>query len=107
MNVGKLKHRVEFYEETGERNHYGERISVWTLRYTRFASIEPLLGRELFAAETVQSKVEVKVRCRYFEGPTVNMQIRHGAKKYHIESAVPVEENGREWLFYCSRVVND
>lgn len=105
MKIGPLKHRVEFRENQPTINDYGERVEAWVIVKTPFASVEPLLGRELFTAESVQSKVTVKVRTRYFDEANDRMQIWHKGNKYRIESAVPVMENGREMLFYCSKVV--
>ena len=69
-----------------------------------FASVEPLLGNEYFAAERSDSRVEIKFRCWYF--PTLNSEMRltFNSKDYEILSTVNVKNLNREWLIYARKV---
>lgn len=86
-----------------QQDSYGEELD-WADFQTVWGSVEPILGRELFAAETVNSNVQIKFRCYYFEGPNERMRIRYNNKEYDILSAVNVKNLNHEWLFYCKRV---
>lgn len=105
MRIGVLKHQVHFMRNLNVKNDYGEQLDTWELIRTVYAAKDPILGKEFFAADTIQSNVAVKFRCRYFDGVTNDMQIWHGTERYHIESAVNVKSMGREWVLYCSKVV--
>lgn len=106
MRIGILRHQIQFMRNMNVKNDYGEQLDVWENVRTVFAAKEPILGKEYFSAETIQSNVAVKFRCRWFAGVTNDMQIWHGSERYHIESAVNVKELDREFLIYCSKVVD-
>ena len=69
-----------------------------------WASKEPLLGNEFFAAEQTQSKVEVKFRTRYVSGVTNEMRVQDDEGIYEILSAINVKNLNRELLMYCKKV---
>lgn len=69
-----------------------------------WASKEPLLGNEFFAAEQTQSKVEVKFRTRYVSGVTNEMRVQDEEGIYEILSAINVKNLNRELLMYCKKV---
>lgn len=98
-----MRSKITFRSRQATQNGYGEEVT-WTDLATVWASAEPILGREMFAAETAKSNVEIKFRCYYFSGPDVKMRILHQSKEYEILSAVNVKNLDREWLFYCKRV---
>lgn len=69
-----------------------------------WASKEPLLGNEFFAAEQTQSKVEVKFRTYYTPGVENEMRVQDSEGTYDILSAVNVKSLNRELLMYCKKV---
>ena len=69
-----------------------------------WASKEPLLGNEFFAAEQTQSKVEVKFRTRYISGITNEMRVQDEEGIYEILSVINVKNLNRELLMYCKKV---
>jgi len=104
--TGDLRHKITFLSPPTGFDDYGAPTTTWdTHKANVWASKEPLIGNEYFKAETVESKVEVKFRTRYFTGPTNEMRIQHGAEFYQILSAINVKSLNREWLFYCKLVV--
>lgn len=89
------------------QNSFGETIksTEWVdVVSDVWASKEPILGREFFAAESVQSKVEVKWRTYFIPGIENNMRIYHENEAYEILSVIDPKGLNRELLFYCSRV---
>lgn len=106
MKLGPLKHRIEILEDAGDKNGYGEQIPNWIAVTSCLASMDPILGKEYFAAETVQSNVDVKFRLRWRAGVTDLMRVRHRDVDYNIESVVNVKQQSREMLLYCSKVVD-
>lgn len=69
-----------------------------------WASKEPLLGREFFAAEQTQSRAEVKFRTYYVAGVTNEMRVQDSEGTYSILSAINVKSLNRELLMYCRKV---
>ena len=69
-----------------------------------WASKEPLLGNEFFAAEQAQSKVEVKFRTYYVPGVKNEMRVQDEEGTYEILSAINVKNLNRELLMYCKKV---
>jgi SPP1 family predicted phage head-tail adaptor len=67
---GKLRRRIEIQEATETRDSHGGVIRSWSTVDTRWGSVEPLRGRELFEAQQVAPRVSVRVRMRHYPGLT-------------------------------------
>jgi len=74
---------------------WGNVASVW-------CSIEPLIGREFFSADAVQSSVTVKIRMRWRDGLHAGMRLVHQGKYYDLKHPADVKLGNREVLWYCS-----
>ena len=113
MNGRLLRSEVIIQQRTAgspQKTATGAPSESWTTYATVRASIEPVIGREFFAAEQMQSKVDTKIRLRYqaglTDGITAAMRISHDSKIYNIEGCVNVRNMNREWLLYCSTGAN-
>lgn len=72
------------------------------------AEILPLSGRELIAADAVQTKVTARIRVRYHESYKARMRGVHRGTIYNIEAVVPDQQSGTHWLMLqCSTGVNN
>ena len=72
MNVGKLRHRVQIQSASGDRpSNY-----TWATVATRWASWEPLSGRELMEAQAVRDRATIRVTMRYYSGITPEYRLR-------------------------------
>lgn len=69
-----------------------------------WASKEPLLGNEFFAAGQAQSKVEVKFNTCWVPGVENEMRVQDTEGIYEILSAINVKSLNRELLMYCRKV---
>jgi SPP1 family predicted phage head-tail adaptor len=73
MKIGKLRRKIVIQEnqypldELGkpQRDEYGAPINNWVDIYTCWASMEPLSGKEYFAAAQVQAEQVTRFRIRY------------------------------------------
>lgn len=106
MGAGQFREVITIQSpDNSARNKFGGVISGWTNFVTTRASFEPLIGREFFAAEQVNSQVEVKFRIRYREGIRSNFRVVHRGVPYEIlYEPIDVGGNRRELLMYCKRV---
>ena len=104
MNAGKLRNRVTVRNliET-QSTITGELVRTWsTVLDGVWASVEPLQGREYFAASQFQSRIDTKVTLRY---STVNitpkMIVANGTHIYNIESVINPELKNKEIQLMC------
>jgi SPP1 family predicted phage head-tail adaptor len=80
-NAGNYRHKITFQSATpgtDQVNSFGERIPGWTDFWTTWASIEPLSGRELATLRSQGGTETHRIKCRYYPGLNVTMQIRYG-----------------------------
>lgn len=65
MRAGRLRHRVTIQTYQTTRDAYGAEIKDWIDGPTIWASVEPINGREYFAAAQANAETSVRIRCRY------------------------------------------
>lgn len=67
----------------------------WQDYLTVYASVEPLNGRELFAAQEHHAEVTTRIRIRHRDGITAKMRIVDGdGTIYEIRSVLPFKRDG-------------
>lgn len=101
MKAGKLRHRVTIQTATENQDSFGQAVKTWDDTATRYASIEPLTGRELFNAVQVQPDVSHRVTLRHYEGLTPANRLKFGARYFEIKSVLNTEERGLETVALC------
>jgi len=104
FNPGAFRHKAEFLSPPGGTTATGAPSGDRPVFKTAFVSVEPILGRELYAALTADSNVTVKIRSRYIEGVNDFMRIRVGDDVYDISSIVDIMNSHKEFLMYCVKV---
>jgi SPP1 family predicted phage head-tail adaptor len=101
MNAGRLRHRVTIQEPVVARNGYNEAITTWSTVATVWASVEPLSGREFFAAEHVQSEITHRVKMRYRSGVAPTMRVVHDGRYLMVEAVINYAERGTDLQLMC------
>lgn len=76
----------------------------WQTWATVYASVEPLNGRELFAAQEHHAEVTTRIRMRYREGVTAKMRVSLDGEIYEIKAVLPFRRDGRMELLCTSGV---
>ncbi|RTR01942.1 phage head closure protein [Halomonas nitroreducens] len=102
MRAGKLRHRVtlEFYQRL-PRTPSGDTPSDWVAVDTARASIEPLRGRLLLAAQEAQSESTARIRLRWrqdvADATGKTLRFRYRGRVYRVDGR-PVDPDlrGRE-----------
>lgn len=106
MIAGQLRHRVNIQRQVETQNAYGEPEVSWSNVVTDiWASIEPLRGKEFFAAKQFNAEIEARIRMRYRSDVTAKMRILHGSNEYYIDSVINVGERDRELQLMCTRSI--
>lgn len=104
MNIGRLRHRITIEQLTQTPDGAGGYTEAWTTFATVWSSVDPIGGKEYFAAKQVQSEATHKIRLRYRVGITPDMRINFGGRLFGIESVINWEERNRELILMCSEV---
>ena len=104
MRSGSLRHRVEVQEPTVATTAYGESSRTWATRWTRWANVTPLRGREFADEQNVRSELSHKVVMRWesvLSEMTTKYQILFGSRVFAIESIANVGERDRMVELLC------
>lgn len=105
MKIGRLDKRITIQSSQETRIPGGKIEEVWTELVTVWASIEPLRGREFFAAAAVNAEETIRIRIRYRQGITSGMRIVYGLRTFLITSP-PIDpfEKHKELELMCKEV---
>lgn len=109
FDPGKMRHRVTFQRYNNTVDQYGDvrddMDENWEDVKNTWAAIDPVSGKEFYAAEQSRSEVTHKIRCRYFDGLTPGMRIVHKNSKYHIISVIDWELRHESCLIMAKELV--
>lgn len=107
MRAGELRHKVIIQKISDNVNSFNQPDEDdWVDVATARAAINPLSGREFFAAEQNNSEVTHKVKMRYIAGVLPNMRIKFGTRYFGIIAVLNVEERNRELQIMCKELFN-
>jgi SPP1 family predicted phage head-tail adaptor len=101
VNIGKLRHRIAIERVTETRDTDGSVIETWSTYATVQASIEPISGREYFAAQSTQADVTHRIGLRYLSGIIPKMRVKFGSRVFEILSIININERNRELQLMC------
>lgn len=105
MRPGDLRHRITLQQKVETRDEFGGVTETWQDVATIHAAIEPLKGREFFAAQQVQADTTGRIRIRYREGVVPAMRAKFGARVYDLQSVINVDERNRELHLLVREVI--
>lgn len=108
IDAGKLRHRVLLQSYTGAVDDYGDPLysddDHWTTEATVWAAIDPVSGKEFYAAEQAQSSVSHKIRLRYRQGVSAAWRVLYGSRVFRILSVIDWEERHESLLLMVQEV---
>ena len=110
MRSGRLDKRVTIQQlVTGSptQNAGGEQEDVWTTVHTVWASVRPLRGRELFAAQQINSEISSTVQIRYRAGITSKMRLSYDGRLFDILAVVNPDERNEQLVLSVREGIND
>jgi SPP1 family predicted phage head-tail adaptor len=106
VNAGRLRFQVNIQKPVETQNAFGEPEVSWSDVATGiWASIEPLKGREFFAAKQINAEIEARVVMRYRSDVKTKYRIMHGENEYYIDTVINVGERNRELQLMCTRSI--
>lgn len=110
MRAGLLRHRITIEALDPTPDGYGDTAPdetdglVWEPLITRWAAVEPLVGREYYKAQAEGSKATHWVRMRKVTVSPKN-RLRWGSRILNILSVQEVEGRNRETRLLCEEVL--
>ena len=104
MRAGKLSQRVEIWIRSTAVSDLGEHSESFDVSAIRYASIEPLQGREYFSAVGVESNISTRIRLRYDSitaALTTTDRLKSNGILYNIKSIINPDGRSREVVLMC------
>lgn len=102
MRAGRLRHRVTIQARSGAKDGYGQLVDDWQAIAIRRCAIEPLNGREFFAAERENTETRVRVRFRHEPGLlSESMRLVGEGMTLDIENIINPNQRNRELVVMC------
>ena len=98
INSGRLTKKITIQKVTETKTGSGATTESWSDYIKTFASVEPLNGREFFAAQAVQAEESVKFRIRYQSGINTKMRIFYNDRIFDIQSVINTAERNDELI---------
>jgi SPP1 family predicted phage head-tail adaptor len=105
MRAGPMRHRITIETPIETQSSDGSIRKIWETFTTLWALIEPLAGREYFAAQREQADVSHRIRMRYTGGIDHKMRVLIGSRIFEIESVINVGERDRELILMCREAI--
>lgn len=111
INAGSMRHRVEVQQLRGDRTAAGDVSPVWETIATRWAAIEPLVGRELYEAQAQGrlARVPTRFRMRYLAelAPDMRLVGVMSRKIYDVKAVQDVENRHAELVILAEEQVGE
>lgn len=100
MRSGELRHRITLQSRSTAKDSFGGQVDIWTDVLPVWACIKPLSGRELMAAQAVQSETTHSIEIRYnplFGDPETVTSLRalYGTRIFNITGSINEDERNR------------
>lgn len=105
--VNRLNKRITILRPIGpddpppQTDKYGQPLDDWIPVATLWAAIEPLRGREFFAAQAEHAEVTTRIRIRYREGIDRTMIVSYGGTEFEVLYIIHPEFSKRELQLMC------
>lgn len=108
MQSRDLRKRVTLQSRTVTRDAMGGDVVTWNNQGDVWAAIEPLVGRELFAAQQVRPELTTRIRIRYRSDVTSEWRVKFGTRIFAIVGPpVDAKMNNDELHLNCAEGVLD
>jgi SPP1 family predicted phage head-tail adaptor len=95
-----MRKRITIQLLTKVRDDFGQVLDTWTDEAEVWGSLEPLTGREQFAAQQVKASITHRVRMRALPSvkvtPRDRLTIKAENRTFNIQSVANVKEQGFE-----------
>ena len=105
MKTGSLRHRITIQKSLSSRDSFGADVPDWEDVATVWASVEPLSGREFFAAKQINAEISTKITLRYLTGVQSEMRIVFKDRVFNIITVINSEERNISLVLMCKELI--
>ena len=108
IRAGKLRKKIELQALTETVDDTGGVSDGYSIIAQRFASVEPLNGREFFDGQAYSANLSIRFRLRYdssLSSIKVTDQVLYDSRTFNIIAIINTDEMNRELLLMCSELV--
>ena len=102
MNAGRMRHRVTIQQQVRSATDYGGYEESWVDVATVWARIEPLMGRERWHGDQIESDLTHRVTIRYRSDVTPQMRVLYGSRVLKIISVINSGERDETLILLCT-----
>lgn len=106
MQAGTLRHRVEIQEPFEERDDIGGVRQVWQAVGEAWAHIEPLQGREVFEAQSLEARLSHRITVRGRIPLDPRWRVVWQGRPFHLYSIRDLDERQRTIVALAMEVRN-
>lgn len=104
MKIGSLKHRIVLQKKMITEDALKQQTENWTDFAFVWAGIEPLSGREYFAAQQINSEISVRITIRHLSGITAEARVVFDSRIFEVLSVINPEERCESLILMCREV---
>lgn len=95
---------IELQRAESVQDEAGQMVDTWATYATEYAKVEPLVGREYFAAASSFDRVPVKVTIRWRPDVTPRDRLVIDGEAFAVDSVQNIKMRNRELLLFATRV---
>ena len=106
LDSARLNRRITIQRRSTAVDAFGQQTTAWTDFLTCWASIEPMSGRELVAAQAVQSEVTHTLTIRYRPTVTAAMRALYQGRIFEIRAVQDPETAHVALAMMCTEGVS-
>lgn len=108
IRAGALRHSIRIERQHTATDSMGSASEDWIPAAEGVAaSIEPLSGRELYAAQQHHAEVTIRIRLRHREGVLPSMRVTHRGVAYPILYVINPALKNAELQLMCAAGVHE
>ncbi len=101
LEAGRLDKRVTLQAHGITQDANGTPVEGWSDVATVWAAVEPLSGREFFAAAQVQAEQMQRITIRYRTGVTAAMRVAWAGRLFDITAVIDWRERHEALQLMC------
>ena len=105
MKIGKLKHRVILQRKEITEDELKQQTETWVDFAYVWAEVQPLSGREYFAAKQENAEVTTRITIRHLKDVKPDMRVLFNEKVYEILSVINPYERNVSLVLMCREMV--
>lgn len=110
--AGRRNRRVTIESRSTSVDAYGAQLNTWTPVATVWAYMRGLNGRELQAAQQINTEVSHKITLTYLAAwadpkEMAKRRVNFGGRFFNIHASINTDERNFEVVLYCSEGMND